>query len=440
MRRRTFLAGATGAASLLSFGSHAHAQELDADVEADILETVLGEVRAWGGRTLSAIGGQPPQPAVGASAEITRSMISRGRDYVVPRLTPELRERLSVRYWDSPSREEPQWLEMDKQPDYRHLAGYAQPPESFTLNAEVLEFLAARNAFVYRDARPVRLFGLRGCILPGNALESDWAREHTLQRLAPNHVNPRCTMGIWRVSDGQIRLFRSSTVPQAANMAAALLQDGWGASLLPTGFYRYRLGTHNAGTPRPQAGALKHDESSYVVLRTTRDLVYDVFSPVDVWTLGSNHNIHAAGMDWANPRYDSSGCQVVHGKYTPNRLYTEGAWSTYRREAGLVGEDGLAAADESQGQGTFDYMLLTGLEAALAQQGARDFMDGYHPLRPGSSGPRVVAAQTRLFAKFPRVLGRPAGRADGMFGPTTAFAALSEHKENEGEYLSTVLA
>lgn len=439
MRRRTFLAGAACAASLAPL-SPASAQELDSDVEADILETVLGEVRAWGGRTLSAIGGEPAEPQVGATAEITRSMISRGRDYVVPQMTAELRQRLSVRYWSSPNREEPQWLEAEKQPDYRHLTRYAPPPETFTLNAEVLEFLAARNAFSWRDLRPVRLFGLRGCIIPGNALHSDWAREHTLQCIAPNHVNQRCTMGIWRVSDGQIRLFRSSTVPQAANMASALLQDGWGASLLPTGFYRYRLGTHNAGTPRPQAGALKHDESSYVVLRTSRDLIYDVFSPVDVWTLGSNHNIHAAGMDWANPRFDSSGCQVVHGKYTPNRLYTEGAWSTYRQDAGLVGADGLSASDETQGRGTFDYMLLTGLEAALAQQGARDFMDGYHPLRPGSSGPRVVEAQTRLFAKFPRVLGRPAGRADGAFGPTTAFAALSEHKENDGEYLSTVLA
>jgi hypothetical protein len=441
MKRRTFLTGVAALSAATSVSLRAAAQDLDTDTEADIRETVLGEIRAWGGRSLSGIGGSPPDIIGPATVEATRSMIARGRDYIVPRMTPELRERLNVRYWDpqAASRPEPQWVDAAAQPDYRHLVRYAAPPETFSLDADVLQFLASRNDFAFRNARPVRLFGLRGCVIEGEGLETDWARSHTVKCATPNHINPRCTLGLWRVGDGQLRLFRASTVPQAANMFVSLLQDGWGTSILPTGFYRYRLGTHNFGTPRPQAGALKNEES-YAVLRTTRDLVYDVHSPVDVWTIGGNHNIHAAGMDWANPRYDSSGCQVVHGKYTPDRLYTEGAWSTFRRDAALVGADGLAAADESPGQGTYDYMLLTGLEAALAKHGAPDFTDNYRPLRHGSRGARVAEAQRRLIAKFPRVLGRPMGNADGVFGATTSFAVLSEYKDAEQEYLSTVLA
>lgn len=304
-----------------------------------------------------------------------------------------------------------------------------------------LSALADKSAFIFSDKRPVRVIGIRGCQLANGAALSDWARTHTLRVATPDHIHQRCLLGLWRPSDGMIRLYRASTVPQVGNMFACLgAAKGWGTSLLPTGFYRYRAGIHKASTPeRRQTGALLA-EDQYIVLRTGNDLNYDPFQPFDVWTYGAAHNIHAAGRNLKNPRFDSSGCQVIQGWYQDAaRLKADGPFDQFRRDAGLADADGLPKAAERPGKGTYEYMLVTGHEVAMAAQGGADFAS-YKILRPGSQGPRVSAAQAELYRRVPRVFGKPL-IPDGYFTPAMSFASLIDKRLNgpEREYASPIV-
>ncbi len=345
----------------------------------------------------------------------------------------------------------PQWLSNKQQPDYVHLRDFAMPGDpDFTVDATLLSFLAERNSFHFKDRRPVRLIGLRGCVIPDGNVDTGWGASHKLMLTTPDHIHYRCVMGVWRPADNQLRFFAASTVPQVANMYCVLREAarGWGCSLLPTGLYRYRAFPHKKSRPEnTQYGSLFADRK-YVVLRSAGDLVYDVYGAHDYWTIGSAHNIHAASaaaLEPAlnHPAFDSSGCQVILGYYEkPNRYKAHGPWNEFRRAAGTVtGPDDMPVPEETQiGNGTFEYMLLTGLEAAHAFHSTSGFHDTYYRLRHGSRGEPVIRAQRRLYGEYETIAGKPAPRsADGDFGATMTYAALQAAKDRDGDYTSPIL-
>jgi hypothetical protein len=226
-------------------------------------------------------------------------------------------------------------------------------------------------------------------------------------------------------------LFQSSTVPAVAHIYTSLADQGYGTSLLPTGLYAYGAGSHRASKPdRIQRGALLLS-GEQVVLRTAKDLSFDVLADTTAWTRGSKHNIHSAGRP---DRYDSAGCQVIPGGYEgAGRMKAHGRWGDFRKAAGLVDADGVPIADDTRP--TFQYMLLTGREAALAYRGGAPFAT-YRRLRPGSTGEAVKKLQEALVKEAPDAV--PGLSADGDFGARTAFAVLLSKGRNFGAFTSPV--
>jgi endonuclease G len=306
---------------------------------------------------------------------------------------------------------------------------------SFQLSAAVLNTLAARNHFTVNEARPVLIFGLRGCKLANGGKSAPWALTHDLEAIDPTHLETRCVMGVLRKSDGMITLFQASTVPAvAAVYKSSGAANGGGTSVLPTGLYAYRIGDHRAAYPTRIQRAALLIQGEYCVLRTTDDLTYDAFSEGDAWTRGSLHNIHSGGSN--TQRYNSNGCQVIEGGYQgESRRSAWGPWGDFRAAAGLVDADGAPLPAESRP--SYQYMLLTGREAALAYQGGAAFNNAYWRLRHGSGGDRVMALQQRLFSTYTAIAG---ARADGDFGKLTSFAVLLDKKESEGEFTSPIVS
>ena len=448
MKRRTFLALSTATVGISACGHSRQtrdnetmaslvttpslAEGLDMLTDDQTVDTALQEIEALGAIEIEAILGD-------GSAISTRSILTPDKMaplFPVPPITEELRASLLGRkYWALPEAERPNttWPDARRSPDYLHFADFPLTAPKFTLSADVLQLLAARNAFDLRADDPVVVFGLRGCRMQIDANEAVWAPEHALIASTPTHLEKGCVIGLWRPADGQIALFKSSTVPSARYIFIALPQQGAGTSLLPTGLYNYARGDHLASKPKSiQRGALQMQDT-YAVLRTAAEMVYDPFLATTAWTRGAGHNIHAAGR---SHDFDSAGCQVVEGTYLkPERLKTTGAWDTFRKFAGTIDETG--AAPPATAQRRFQYMLLTGLEAALAYHGGAAFEAAYRPLRFGSSGSRVAELQEALIANHGRAV--ESLKASGRFDIQTTFAALLENKFEMGDFGSHVV-
>lgn len=429
MRRRDFTLalGAAGAA-LLAPGA-AWAQ--DDDVEGDVTPSMLDEIQLIQGQRIDAVG---PSNAPATERAVLRI---HGTDagHAIPPLTDDLRTLLAEEnYWALAQAQQPQptWMGAHA-PDYRHLEGFSLSSAQFELDAGVLNRLAAANAFVLNELRPVLVFGLRGCKMLSGANYAPWAATHRLEAADPSHLDCGCVLGLLRKSDGMIALYRATTVPAVAAMYKALPINGGGTSMLPTGFYEYSVGTVRADNPRSiQRGALRIS-GSYCVLRTADDVVFDPYSPSDAWTRGALHQIHAGGANLGRP--GSNGCQVIPGGYTgEGRRMAHGVWADFRRDAGLTGEDGLAIADDTSP--TFQYMLLTGREAALAYQGGNAFQNGYRRLRHGSTGNAVRNRQRQLFRDHPI----EGAQADGNFGMLTSFASLLDKKATVLEFTTPIIS
>lgn len=443
MDRRVF-----SKAALASFGlaltGRAHGEPVQGSEppvpDEEWLDTVLAEIEALNGRIVEGLSSSEPQPdnvdddpggIVMKSVILPGSMVA---SFATPPLSPETVETIRGQsFWKLAEEARPAvgWPDGSRAPDYLPLTGFAAPPSSFAVSGPLLSFLASRNDFPLTSETGIVVFGLRGCRLEGTDTHAEWASEHRLQVASPSHLVASCIVGLWRRSDDAVAVFSASTVPSAHNMFASLVVQGAGTSLLPSGCYRYQRGSHRASKPgRIQRGALLIT-SKYAVLRTAAELFYDPFKDTTAWTEGAAHNIHAAGM---SSIFDSAGCQVVHGNYvSPDRLQARGAWKVFRELAGTADASG---STPSGGQTAFRYMLLTGLEAALAWEGSQAFTDGYRPLRPGSKGPRVKALQERLMEAQP--LG-PIGRADGDFGINTTWAALIAAKETYNDHATHVV-
>ncbi len=434
MKRRDLIRGAVASLAFAPVWD-ARADETEEDIEGEILSSMEEEFRLLGGRSVDGVSSLAQQEA---------NVAPDGR-FVVPALAPELSDvlRKGVRYWRLPSNERqlaPLWSKRDANPDLFHLKGVSGPrTQSFTLDVGLLQKLAKAYAFPALNGRVI--VGLRGATLASEEQDSGWARSHAVRLAEPDHVNFRCLMGIVSVErgdkgdKGRIRLFQASTVPQAANMFAAMQTGGWGTSLLPAGRYQFVSGTHKATSRWKQPGALQN-QSRYVSLRSPRDLDYDPTSLWDVWTYGAAHNIHAAGRRRRNPLFDSAGCQVIPGGYNRSRTRSYGPWRTFQIEAGLADTKGRALSAKRP----YEYMLFTGFEAALAYHDR-----AYDRLRPGSidalESKRVRRLQTRLFRlPAPNAKDGPAVQAyrsflrekrprpDGDFGALTSLAVLLYQK------------
>ena len=327
-------------------------------------------------------------------------------------------------WWSEPGRQPPAWAAHEESNDYRHLGEFTPPAGDFELSTRDLQFLAERNHFAIPSHHRKVLFGLRGCMVAatdanGKRLEQTaWASKHRLQWVLPDHMAPRCTIGVWDRDRMEHRLFRGSTVPEVSYMF--LFRSGIaGCNLLPTGLYRYAVGTHRASSDNPQHGALRQAES-VVVVRTNNDLVYKSNDPGEFWERGQpGDNIHAAHyyQRTSPPYYSSAGCQVIAGSH--RRREVDGPWAEFRKSAGLS-----AIPDSIEDGRGFRYMLLTGLEAALAAERSDAFVNRYRRVRFGSSGDAARDVQRRLDTV-----------ADGDFRAGSVLSLIRKQKA-DGEFES----
>jgi hypothetical protein len=428
--RRTLLLGAAVVAAGSALHGVSYAQEDDDDAALDEIQAHL---EALGNSGVDTVG--PVKFVAPDRSEITHEAVSSSRS--VPQLSAELIATIKQRkYWEVPENERPisAWPTTSRSPDYAHLDVFQLPNANFTLTADLLRLLAGRNAFALDTSRPVVIFGLRGCRIADGQSEHDWAAAHELEVISPSHVDSNCVLGVWRLSDNQLAVFRASTIPAVKYMYMDLATGGYGTSLLPTGLYRYAAGTHMANKPGSiQRGALRI-AGDYVVLRTANTLEYDAHAETTFWTRGAYHNIHAGG---GASKFSCAGCQVMPGGYElEGRTKSTGTWRKFQLASGLLDAAGnYLAADDTP---SFLYMLLTGREAALGYIGGGAFDNGYFRLRPGSTGPDVKDIQERLIAAYP---GRVAAlEADGSFGMLTSLAALLESKMQSGNHTSPIVA
>ncbi len=372
------------------------------------------------------------------SDELDEAFISYGGNYSIPQSVIDAIPNIDTRYWSLPpaNRIAPDWPDEYAAPDYAHLTQFdGDLSGAFEFSAATLQFLASRNGFDLADAQIV-LFGLRGCA-PGSADLQGWAPTHTLSLQTPDHVHPRCVLGAWNRENDQILIAPASTVPEAQSIHASTKSKGLGTSLLPTGLYHYRVGTHKASHPRrKQPGSFLIDQYNYLVLRSPNDLKYDPNQEYEVWTVGAAHNIHSAGSGRNIPRYYSAGCQVIPGYYSgSDREYSEGAWRGFRQSLGVVDASGTTTPPPPALRGRIPYVLFTGKEAALFDLQREDFLARYYRLRVGSSGDNVKKIQAELNQnfEFPRPL------QSGSFDTMTAFGALRLQKDRIGEYVSPIV-
>ncbi len=447
MKRRDFLGATLSMAGLAACDNNGvkapsgqgnvHAREGSTEETADLLsdedhlDTVMLEIAALANTDVQVLLDESSQ--ITTRSEILPNAMT--PTFSVPPVSEALRLRLSGRKYSLLEQSEkplPVWPEPNRAPDYLHLTGFGNPASNFTISSDHLRTLAARNSFEIRRSDPVVVFGLRGCNLEDGASEATWSPEHKVSLSTPNHLELRCLIGLWRQGDGQIALFKSATVPSAQNIYMVLSEQGAGTSLLPTGLYNLRRGNHKASKPaRVQRGALIMQDE-YAVLRTAAELTYDPFLPTTAWTRGAAHNIHAAGL---SRDFDSAGCQVIEGTYLkPTRLRAQGAWDTFRRYAGTV--DAAGAEPPSTDQALFQYMLLTGQELALVDQGGERFGQEYQPLRFGSSGVRVAALEDLLISKHSKKVSGI--KASGRFDMLTTFGVLIENKPKLGDFGSHI--
>lgn len=303
----------------------------------------------------------------------------------------------------------PVWPKDAHAPDYAHLR-LSATDAPFDLDAEDLALLAELNDFPIAGSDVPILFGLRGCGIvraAGGILLKD-------QR--PDHMTPRCALGVWNRATGAVSVFPGSTVPDR-RAVVKWQQTRKAGNLLPTGCYGYIVGPHatvgrnGVLNSRPGCFLLRKsldEKREVIVRRSSEDLAYEVGDMVDRSRPGDN--IHPTFF--SEPvDFSSFGCQTVVG-FADNGGNHRGPWAEFRRAAGLTDADGTPGK-------SYLYMLLTGAEARRASELRRSGLAAdpqsrrqLRRLRFGSRGPAVTRLQTRLGLPDP----------DGSFGPNTAAA------------------
>lgn len=320
------------------------------------------------------------------------------------------------------------------------------------VTGNVLRKALAWSSIDIRRLGPVVLFGLRGAdLVNAEQFENGALRDaFVIRDTRPDHVNLRCTLGVWRTATDTFFAARGSTVAHVTYLERQCEASMLGhappriANQMPTGVYRYGVGTHQNMEPSRQPGAFKLDDTIATVRNLTgASLVPTRFHSWEVGGQETGNNIHA-GEGRAGIRgretpegfaYLSAGCQVVEGDYDARRTIPTGPWRNFRVAAGLkpdpvilrthprfrttcveTDEDSQRVChygDPKPGAGTaFSYVLLTGAELRLAVQNQHlpHSSEAFARIRKGSSGPRV--------AGLLRAMGLP---------PSEAFGAQAQH-------------
>ncbi|OEO33123.1 hypothetical protein VW23_008140 [Devosia insulae DS-56] len=248
------------------------------------------------------------------------------------------------------------WASDEVQPDYAHLGGNLTQGVPFELTADDLALLARLNDFnvdALGNGAPI-LFGLRGA----GVVKDHASGGIVLMDQRPDHVVPRCTIGVWHRAEGKLSVFPGSTVPNQAAVAK-FKADGSAGNLLATGLYNYVCGPHITSRETPGCFLLRNPDMSkrvVVVRRSKNDLTYDKTDVVDRCAPGDN--IHPAFFSNASG-FSSLGCQTVTGTFKDG--VHSGPWAAFRKAAGLTDKDGEPGK-------RYLYMLLTGAEARIASR------------------------------------------------------------------------
>lgn len=296
------------------------------------------------------------------------------------------------------------WSTDSESLDYAHLGENLTLNAAFTFSDRELQLLADLNDFPVAEAGTTPLlFGLRGCLI----VKDHESGNIVLRDVRPDHLTPRCVLGVWRRHSGEVFVFPGSTVPNAAAVNRWFTRRDVG-NILPTGFYRYIVGAHNG---KPGCFLLRKSAAEkwiVVVRRSSNNCRYDLTDVVDKMAPGDN--IHPTF--YSHPSgFSSVGCQTVVGTTTTAGKHG-GPWAGFRAAAGESGAAGTVGKP-------YLYMLLTGAEARLAAELriaglAQDPLARrrLRRLRFGSQGSAVANMQRRLGLR----------RIDGKFGPGTAKA------------------
>jgi hypothetical protein len=321
------------------------------------------------------------------------------------------------------AREAVSWAADDKSPDYAHLRSGLPVGLPFTFTSDDLELLCRLNDFpVEGDETTPILFGLRGAaiVAGGSGEDGQFRTEVTLKDIRPNHRIANCVMGVWNRAEKKIGVFRGSTVPNDRAVVNYMTARRSG-NILPTGFYRYAVGSHiTQNSNVPGAFLLRKttlEKRRVVVRRSTDDLTYELTDMVHACEPGDN--IHPA-FSMSETFFSSFGCQVVLGKGGGGSH--SGPWAKFRTLAGQTTGTGNEGKE-------FRYVLLTGREALIAsdlrkRELASDpfALREHWRLRFGSFGPSVITLQTKLGFIAP----------DGDLGPATASRLHAAQAEREG--------
>lgn len=284
------------------------------------------------------------------------------------------------------------WASDADSPCYAHL-GAAFSADAFRLTGAVMRALCEVNAFQVDDLGPQVLFGLRGCriLTPPPAGRPGWTEMMDGVDLAedvPDHFTWRCTLGVWDRDTDRVGVVSGSTVPNVHWMRLCV-QGKDRANLLPTGSYRYDVGTHR-GTP----GCFMNP-GPYAVLRTFDALCY---TRSDTWDRRATpgDNIHCTPHGEHGAAFSSAGCQTAWGWVDGGNH--RGFFAQLREMAGLTPK----AVNEPR---AYRYVLLTGRDARLMTTAPDP--GSLRRLRFGSRGPRVAQLAAAL-----RALGKPAPATD----------------------------
>jgi hypothetical protein len=328
-------------------------------------------------------------------------------------------------WWERNPPEMARWPADPKTIDYSHL-----PPgdtgASFLLNDAALRRIVASHAYSRLAApRQLILFGVRGAQRAGHraadaASSAEFEDEIEIAEAGPDHFDYKCLLGVWNTESRKVWVTAASTVPHVAYLYAQREASTFSseANMMPTGLYRYSVGTHRNGTSSLQPGAFRAADRAFAVLRCVEDGPLTM-SRDQFWdTQPTNHgnNIHAGTYSTRpdRPMFWSAGCQVAPGYYSDEDTVPQSDWARFRIAAGLKRAPVITRREEiapgrfnvetSEDGRTYDYLLTTGRDVFLAGENRSPAT-----LRFGSSGPKVKALQAAL--------GLPPAEQDGLFGP-----------------------
>ncbi len=320
------------------------------------------------------------------------------------------------------------WVKDDSvSTEYRHVlaADRERLDEAvFAFSAEDLKLLISANHFrLLLDREKRVIFALRGTVLNNEPAQPDerlaQINRHSLRLRVtrPNHQHFRCVIGVWNTETDMVSGFIASTVPNRA-IVHSYANGGNAGNMLATGAYRYRVGAHSKGRYK---GCLRQDEES-AVLRSRDNLFYNT---ADAWDVRSDpmpmDNIHPAfGDNTGSSEFSSFGCQVIRGRFEDD-AYTQ-EFAKFRQALGL-------RAPGTDNDRLFSYVLLTGLDAAIASDLRKSRRDTDHialreslvRIRQGSQGDVVRRLEAALRLKV-----------DGHFSALDKQALAKEQRRRDG--------